>query len=257
MARIKLGISLRSLLSPLRRTIQEARKVGVPGVELAVQGDLTPQHLTQTGRREIRHLLSSNDVEATALFVPLRRGLDEAENQQGRIDYIRLAMQLSYDLGPRVTIVQAGRVPENDDAPRFPLLRDALEALGRHGDRIGVRVALDSGAESGAALQAFLDRFDAGSLAVNYNPANLLLSGHDPYQSARALTGRIAHAIAQDARRINPNRLVTVPTGHGDVDWMQLLGTLEEIGYDGFLVVPGADFAELTAGVQFLRRFVL
>lgn len=254
MARIKLGISLTRLTSPLRRSLQEARKLGVPGVELAVSGDLTPQNLTQTGRREIRHLLDSHGLEVAALFCPLRHGLDVAENQEARIDYLRQVMSLSFDLGPRFVIVQAGKVPAKDDDPRFPPLRDALEALSRHGDRTGTMLALDTGLESGATLRDFLARFDTGSLAVNFNPANLLVSGFDPYESAAALAGRVAHVVAHDARKVSPNRLETVPTGHGDVDWLRLLGSLEEIGYHRYLTVPGEDFAELGAGVAFLRR---
>src|SRR6516225_9184677 len=63
MARIKLGISLRSLPWPLRRSMQEAHRIQAQGIELAAQADLAPQNLSQTGRREIRHLLKSFDLE--------------------------------------------------------------------------------------------------------------------------------------------------------------------------------------------------
>jgi sugar phosphate isomerase/epimerase len=240
----------------LRRSLPEARRLGAAGVELAAAGDLAPQTLSQTGRREVRHLLRSYDLETAAVFCPLRRGLDVAENQQPRLDFVRQVMSLSFDLGPRLVVVQAGHVPEKDDDPRFPLLRDALEALGRHGDRVGVTLALDTGWESGEVLRAFLDRIDSGSLAVNFNPANLLISGHDPVASARALGRRIAHVHAEDARAVSPNRLQRVPLGHGDLDWLQLLGTFEEIEYRGYLTVTGQDPGELGAGLTFLRRLV-
>ena len=108
--------------------------------------------------------------------------------------------------------------------------------------------------DSREALRAFLDRFDSGSLAVNYNPANLLISGHDPYAAVTALGRRIAHVDAEDARAVSPNRLARVPLGHGDLDWLQLLAALEQVEYRGYLTVTGADPAEFGAGVQFLRR---
>ncbi len=237
----------------MRRALQEAQRLGARGVELAAQGDLAPQALSQTGRREVRHLLRSYDLEVSAVFCPLRRGLDVAENQQPRIDFIKQAMSLAFDLGPRVAVVQAGRVPDQQDDPRQPLLHDALEALSRHGDRVGAVLALETGGESGEALRTFLDRFDSGSLAANYNPANLLISGHDPYAAARVLSRRIVHVHAEDARSVSPNRLQRVPLGHGDIDWLQMLATLEEIEYGGYLTVMG-DAAEVAAGVAFLRR---
>ena len=256
MARIKLGISLKSLPWPLRRSLGEAHRLAAQGVELAAAGDLAPQTLSQTGRREVRHLLRSYDLDASAVFCPLRRGLDVAENQQPRIEFIKQVMSLSFDLGPRLVIVQAGHLPEKDDDPRLPLLRDALEALARHGDRVGTTLALDTGLESGAALRAFLDRFDSGSLAANYNPANLLIAGHDPYEAARALAGRIANVHAEDARTISPNRLQRMPLGHGDLDWLRLLATLEEVGYHAYVTVTGDEPAEIGSGLQLLRRLV-
>jgi L-ribulose-5-phosphate 3-epimerase len=240
----------------LRRSLEEAHRLAAQGVELAAAGDLAPQTLSQTGRREVRHLLRSYDLEASAVFCPLRRGLDVVENQQPRIEFIKQVMGLAFDLGPRLVIIQAGRLPEKDDDPRLPLFRDALEALSRHGDRVGTTVALDTGLESGSAMRAFLDRFDSGSLAANYNPANLLIAGHDPYEVARALAGRIANVHAEDARTISPNRLHRVPLGHGDLDWLQLLATLEEIGYHAYITATGDDPADVGAGVQFLRRLV-
>jgi sugar phosphate isomerase/epimerase len=241
----------------LRRSLAQAQRLGATGVEIAAAGDLGPQTLSQTGRREVRNLLRAHDLEVSAVFCPLRHGLDVAENLQPRIDFIKQVMALAFDLGPRIAIVQAGRVPEKDDDPRLPHLRDALDALGRHGDRVGARLALDTGAESGATLRAFLDRFDSGSLAVNYNPANLLIDGLDPALAIRALARRIAHIHAEDARAVSPNRLDRVPVGHGDLDWMQLLATLEEVEYRGYLTVTGDDPAEMGAGLEVLRRLTV
>ena len=75
MARIKLGISLKSLALPFRRSLPLAQKLGAQGVELEAIGELTPKNLTQTGRREITHLLRSHDLSVSAIVCPLRRGL--------------------------------------------------------------------------------------------------------------------------------------------------------------------------------------
>src|SRR4051812_45775693 len=124
MGRIKLGISLKSLGLPFRRSLAAAQKLGISGVELEATGELSPQDLTQTGRREILHLLRSHDLVVSAVTCPLRYGLDVAENQQPRIEQIRQTMVLAFELGPRLVIVQAGRVPEKEDDPRYPLPKE-------------------------------------------------------------------------------------------------------------------------------------
>jgi sugar phosphate isomerase/epimerase len=255
--------------------LPEAQKLGVAAIELEARGELLPQNLTQTGRREITHLLRSFDLSVSAIVCPLRRGLDVAEDLEPRMEQIRLTMALAFDLGPRLVIIQAGRVPSSSPlspgeenltrSPRTPLpsgergeslMNESLEALGRHGDRTGVTLALDTGLDTPEILITYLNRFDIGSLAVNFNPANLVISGHNAYDAIRTFGKRIATVHAQDARRISPNRMATVPLGHGDLDWMQLLANFEEIEYRGPLTVAGDNRAEVAEGVAFLRRFV-
>jgi sugar phosphate isomerase/epimerase len=259
MNRFKIGLRLESLNLPLRRALTEACRLGVAGIQVDAVGDLAPNRLSETGRREFRTLLRMHNVELTAIGCPLRRGLDTTEDQQPRLEQVRNVMALSFDLGARIVILQPGRVPDQDDDPRLPILTESLTDLAKHGDRIGVVAALETGLESGAVLSAFLKRFDTGSLGVNLDPANLLLHGFDPFESARALAGRIVHTHAKDARAATASRAAQeVPLGHGDIDWLQYLGMLEEVEYHGWLTIErenGEDrLADVTAGIAFLRR---
>jgi sugar phosphate isomerase/epimerase len=260
MSRLKIGLRLESLGLPLRRGLQEAERLGVGGVQVDAVGDLAPDNLLQTGRREFRNLLRAHNLELTALGCPLRHGLDVARDQEPRIERVHKVLSLSYDLGARVAIVQAGQVPEDANDPRTALLSEALRALGQYGDRVGAVLALETGLESGAVLRAFLDRFDTGGLAANLDPANLLVHGFDPYEAGRALHGKIAHVHAKDARQAGASRAAQeVPLGHGDIDWMQFLGALAEVGYRGWVTIErdqGMSLAEAAAAVGFLRRFV-
>jgi hypothetical protein len=63
---LKIGIRLESLCLPLRRALAEAARLGVKGVQVEAVGDLAPDNLTQTGRREFRNLLRTHDLELTA-----------------------------------------------------------------------------------------------------------------------------------------------------------------------------------------------
>jgi L-ribulose-5-phosphate 3-epimerase len=302
MNRIKLGVCLESLNLPFRRALSEAGKMGVSGVQFDAVGDLSPQQLSQTGRRELSFLLRSHNVELTALGCPLRRGLGEERDVQQRLEHIRQVLGLSYDLGPRIVIVQVGKVPEvvNPVEPpvnkidlspgglllagpgtmtlgsaggidlsatadsiqerkKSQVMAEALRDLGAHGDRMGTMLALETGLESGSALNAYLDHFDSGALCVNLDPANLLLHGFSPFESMRALKQRIVHVHAHDARQSSASRTAQeVPLGHGDIDWMMFLAVLEEIEYTGYLVVERETgdnrLADVSNGVDFLRR---
>jgi sugar phosphate isomerase/epimerase len=261
MNRLKIGIRLESLGLPLRRALSEAGRLGVSGVQVDAVGDLSPGALTETGRREFRHLLRAYNLELTALGCPLRRGLDSAENQQPRIEHVQRVLSLSFDLGPRVVIVQAGAATDDPENPRTHILSESLQALSQYGDRVGATLALETGLEDGSVLAAFLDRFDSGALGANLDPANLLLHGFDPYTSIQALHRRIVHGHAKDARQASTSRAAQeVPLGHGDIEWMRLLGVLEEVEYRGWLVIEReageTRLADVAAGVAFLRRLI-
>jgi sugar phosphate isomerase/epimerase len=258
---MKIGIRLESLGLPLRRALEAAAKLGVGGVQVDAVADLSPDALSQTGRRAFRNLLRSYNVELTALGCPMRRGLDVAEKLEARIEHVRKVIALSVDLGPGRVIVEAGRVPDDDKAAAHTLLSESLLALGHHGDRVGAVLALETGQESGEALARFLERFDTGGLGVNLDPANLLIHRFDPYAAIAALAKRIVHTHAKDARPASASRSAAeVPLGHGDLDWLRLLSLLEEAGYRGWLTVERESgerkFADLTEGVSFLRRIV-
>jgi L-ribulose-5-phosphate 3-epimerase len=257
----KIGVRLESLGLPLRRALAAAQRIGVAGVQVDAAGDLDPRSLSATGRREFRNLLKTHNLELTALGCPLRQGLDVPQGQEERIDQLRLAMVLSFELGPRLVVFEAGRVLEDAKDPRRVLMQEALLSLGQHGDRVGAVLALETGLESGEVLRKFLDSFDTGGLAVNLDPANLMMHGFNLYEAARVLREKIAHTHAKDARESGASRQAQeVPLGHGDIDWLMYLSVLEEVEYRGWLTVEregGEDhLADVAAGVEFLRRLV-
>jgi L-ribulose-5-phosphate 3-epimerase len=261
MNRPKIGVRLESLGLPLRKALEAASRMAVAGVQVDAVGDLDPRSLSQTGRREFRHVLKSYNLELAALGCPLRRALDVPDGQDERIDRLRLALTLSFDLGPRIVVAEVGRILEEEDDPRYIALHEALLTLGRHGDRVGAVLALETGLESGATLRKFLDSFDSGGLGANLDPANLMTHGFNPYDAARVLRDKIVYTHAKDARESGASRQVQeVPLGHGDIDWLAYLGVLEECDYRGYLTIEregGTDrLADVAAGVQFLRRFV-
>ncbi|MBY0456159.1 MAG: sugar phosphate isomerase/epimerase [Gemmataceae bacterium] len=261
---LKIGIVAESTLLSTRRALEVAARMGAKGIQIDAAGDLAPHALTETGRREFRNLLRSFDLELAALNLPLRRGLDVADDLQPRLDRMRKAMQLAFDLGARRVVVPSPKLPSASEAstPRALLMRESLAALGAFGDRIGCAVALEVGFDPAEKVKSYLGTFDVGSLKVTYDPANFLLHGHDPLANLTPLEGLVTHVHARDARSAGLSRgLQEVALGAGDVDWMALSATLQVLGFDGTMVVKREQgenkLADVTAGVAFLKRFAL
>jgi L-ribulose-5-phosphate 3-epimerase len=259
---MRIGVVLESMGVPLRQGLPLAARMGVAGVQVDAAGDLSPDRLTETGRRELRNLLRTYNQELTALNCPFRRGLDAAENQQARIDHARNVLSLAFELGPRVAIVQCPKLPGENEVERANLMREALTALGRHGDRVGAALALEIGLDPPEAVRDYLDTFDVGSLKVNYDPANLLVNGFDPVKGVIPLHRYIAHTHARDARRLTVNRgAQEVPLGAGDIDWLSYVASLTAVEYRAWLTIKretGVDrIKDVERGVAFLKRMIV
>jgi sugar phosphate isomerase/epimerase len=259
MPRLSIGITLETLGQPLRTAVVTAARAGVQSVVFDAVGSLSPDQLGETGQREVRHLAKTNNLTIAALRAPLRRGLEELDGLEVRMDRLRKAMDLAFQLGPRLLLLGIGTIPAREDDPVRQRMKTALSELARHGDRMGCRIALDAGLELPEVLRDFLKSFDAGSLGVSVDPAMLLMEKLPVDDTVRTLSRLVLHSYARDAvpRRIDrPAR--EVPLGSGDIDWFSWLGVLEEIGYTGPLTIRQAPFAqplqEATQAVQFLRR---
>ena len=279
---MKLGIRLESLGLTLRKALTEGSRMGAAGVQADAVGDLSPEQLSQTGRREFRNLLKSFDLELIALGCPLRRGLDKTENLQPRIEYVRKVMSLSYDLGSRTVVVEMPAIPANEAVPSqatelspgglilgaapqaenpAKLLRESLTDLGANGDRTGTTLALECGVDPAAKLAEYLDTFPTGGLAVSYDPTNMLMNGHDPIAGLTTLHSKIVHVYARDARKSGASRIAAeVALGAGDIDWMSFVAVLDTIGYRGWLTVRRESgqnrVVDVENGLAVLRRFV-
>ncbi|HEV3386095.1 MAG TPA: sugar phosphate isomerase/epimerase family protein [Gemmata sp.] len=259
---LKIGIVAESTGLTVRQAIAQAAKMAAEGVQTDAAGDLAPDALGETGRREFRNLLRSFNQELAALNAPLRRGLDVSEDLQPRLEYIRKAMQLAFDLGARRVVVPCPKIPDDPASPRAQTMREVLLALGSYGDRIGTVLALEIGFDAAEKVKAYLNGFDTGSLKITYDTANMLLHGHDPITNLTPLKGLLAHIHARDARSASLSRgLHEVPVGAGDVDWMTFAATLQVLEFDGFVTVEREQgenkLQDVVNGVKFLKRFAM
>jgi len=259
---MKIGVVLESMGLPLRQGLPLAAKLAVGGVQFNAIGDFSPERLGDTARREMKNLLKTFDQQITALNCPLRHALDEALNQQPRIEYVRNVMTLSFEFGARIVIAPFPKLPGENEPERARLLREALTDLGRHGDRVGSVLALEIGFDPPEAVRDYLATFDVGSLKVNYDPANMLANGFDPVKGLVPLHGLIAHTHARDARKVSVSRGVQeVSLGAGDVDWLSYVATLVSIEYRGWLTIERErtddSVKEMERAVGFLKRMVM
>jgi L-ribulose-5-phosphate 3-epimerase len=248
---------------PIREQILEAARRGAKGVVVDAIGDLAPDRLSATGRRDLRNLLRSAELALIALSLPTRRPFDTLDRLDDRLRRADQAFALGYELGTGLVLVRLGPLPPESEAPRREVYVAAVAELGRRAGNRGVRLAVETGTEAGGALRAVLDGQDPSGLAASIDPANLLQHAIDPVTTVRELGDWVVHAYAADsstsahpAQAASARGFAFAP---GVLDWEEYLGALEEINYRGYLTIwpdPASDPApQFTALADRLNRF--
>jgi sugar phosphate isomerase/epimerase len=251
MIRHALGLRLDSDRS-VRDQVHEAARLGARGVVVEAVGDVAPHRLGETGRREVRHILRTVEMSLVGLALPTRRPFDTTDQLDERLRRADAAFAMAYELGTKIVLARAGAVPQPEEEARLEVFTNTLRELGRRAEHHGVKLALETGADPGEKLKAFLDALASPGLAASIDPGSILQAGIDPITTVRELAAWVVHAYANDATGVPGVRAVN-PRGFGfpagALDWEEYLGSLEEIAYRGFLTVwprPG-----LSAATQF------
>ena len=258
MPNVKIGLRVGRLGLPVREALRTAAAIGAEGVQIDAQGELSPQNLSRTAQRSLRHYLQHLGLELAALGFPTRAGYDTEDGLEQRLTATQAVMSVASQLGTRVVTNRLGRLPEDDSSPTWAMVSDAMRELAAHGDRVGAVFAIEIGSNAPQHLRHLLDSFDTAGLGASYDPGSVWASGHDPLAGVSALGDAIVHSHARDAHT-DPatGDRAEVAAGHGDVDWPAYLAALEEIGYRGFLTVDRSGRAlsvdEAGAAIAFLK----
>jgi len=280
----KIGVMVDSFRLGVKEGIKKAKEVGADGIQIyAVRGEMDPDNLSKSARKELLDYIKSNGLVVSALCGDLGgHGFAIREDNKARIEKSKRIMDLAKDLETNVVTTHIGVIPEDKNHDRFKILQEACEELGDYGDQVGAYFAIETGPEKAVTLKNFLDSLSSSGVRVNYDPANLVMvTGDDPVQGVYTLKDYIVHTHAKDGimvQKSNPEYIykcfaeglpenfhlddyfLEKPLGNGDVDFKAYIKALKDIGYDGFLTIerevgedPEKDILE---AVQFLKSII-
>jgi sugar phosphate isomerase/epimerase len=230
----KLAVTTGSLAPQLRPALDLAAGGPATGVVIDAHRELKPSDLGETGRRQFLHQLDERGLRVAALVFPTQRTFYEQQGLDERVAATRNAMQFAFQLRAPLLLVRVGHVPDDPQSPPYRLLVEVLNDLARHGNHVGTALALTPANDGPAALAALLGEITAGPIGVDLDPAAFVLANHSPVEAARTLHDRLLHVRLRDAVRDVDGSGLEVPVGRGEVDWLEFLPTLVEVGYTGW-----------------------
>jgi len=277
MYKFPIGAIVESFRLPTREAIKAAAALGLNGLQMyATKGENAPENLGGAQRRELLQYVRDQGLCFSAICGDLGQGFMNPEKNPALIEKSKRIMDLAKDLDCDIVTTHIGVVPADKNHPRYEIMQRACYELAQYADAMGSHFAIETGPETAVVLKAFLDDLGSTGVAVNLDPANLVMvTEDDPVAAVHTLKKYIVHTHAKDGISLLPSNpeLVyhavehdgwdaeesfrEVPLGQGGVDFPAWLKALEDIGYTGYLTIerevgddPAADIA-MAAG--FLR----
>ena len=274
-----IGIIINSFRTDTVSAVKKAAALGANGIQVyATNGDMAPENMTAEKRREFLKLVKDNGLVISALCGDLGRGFGNAELNPSLVEKSKRIIDLAKDLETDIVTTHIGVVPADSANPRYGIMQQACGELAEYADSIDAHFAVETGPETSEVLCGFLDSLNSTGVAVNLDPANLVMvTGDDPVNAVYNLKKYIVHTHAKDGIKLldkSPEIIYgvryddsgltgdafrEVPLGEGSVPFDRYLAALKDIGYKGFLTIerevgddPAADIAK---AVAFLKSF--
>ena len=279
MYNFSIGVMLESFKQPTDVAIKKAREVGASGIQVYVtKGDRSPEKMNTAARREFLDKVKSEGLIISALCGDLGKGFHNPELNPELIEKSKRILDMAKELETDIVTTHIGVVPEDPNHDRYKIMQEACFKLAEYADSLNAHFAIETGPETSATLKGFLDTLHSTGVAVNLDPANLVMvTGDDPVQAVYNLKDYIVHTHAKDGKRnfyrapeeiygltekkmLADKSYIELPLGTGKVDFPNYLKALDDIGYHGFLTIErevGQDpEKDIRTAVDFLNGLI-
>lgn len=163
----------------------------------------------------------------------------ERDKRQWRIAYTKRCLDFAEALGADCISITSGRaVPGTRPDDAVALLRESLEEVLVHAEKVGVRVGMEY--EPGLLIERceelveLMDTFRCPFFGANLDLGHSHVLGESPEKVVAALSPRIFHIHLEDIRGRKHYHLIP---GLGDMDFSRLFDILDDNAYEGFATV--------------------
>ena len=282
---LRICAATEDLHGSLKKAIMEAGQAHVDGVRLNARSELENAGLTASAQRQILLYAREHQLQIAALACPTRQALYDEEFLEQRIEVIRRSMSIVRNFETDKLLIRAGQIPdpadeqatpapsrittedplgivttsaEKSESRKYSMLCELLNELTAYGNHVGCTLTLQLASYDISRIERLLTDVRDGPLQISYDPATAVMTGAAVIPVYRSLYQHVGFVRGRDALRDVDGAGVEVAVGDGVVEWLELLPTLTEADYQGWISVErtGGDHrnADVIRGVQAIRR---
>lgn len=275
---MKIGVFLNTFGPDPAVAAKRAKELGADGFQIYA-GSYLPYDATAEQVKNFKKVIDAEGMRLSAICGDFGCGMYYTERPD-LVELEKRTMMMSKELGSGIVTTHIGVVPENKDSIQYESMQKVCRELAEFAKSVDGHFAVETGPEKAELLKSFLDDIGSDGVAVNLDPANLVMCANDdPVQAVYTLRDYIVHTHAKDGIHLrdfdtkahysprfyglmpvsDEGNYKEVPLGQGGVNWAAYLQAFKDIGYDGFLTIerecgenPAKDVSE---AIVFLDQF--
>ena len=262
---MKIGVIIDSFRKNFSESIKLAKQIGADGVQIGAQflvgkkDDLagSTESFDVVSIREAKKILNDTGIAVSAVCGDFGCDMYYLKDRK-LIDTEKRLLEMAKELGTDIVTTHIGVVPDTKDCIQYESMHEVCLELAEYAKSMKGHFAVETGPEKSSLLKSFLDELGSDGVAVNLDPANLVMcAGDDPVNAVYTLKDYIVHTHAKDGIKLKEfntkafyaprfygleriggaGNFDEVPLGLGGVNWDKYLGALCDIGYDGYLTI--------------------
>lgn len=287
---LRLAVATEDFGNNLKRSIAQAAQLAVKGVRLNARSELDVLKATNSGLRQTLLYVNERQMNVAGLSCPTKHALYEQEFLEPRLEIIRKSMSLVGKLQTKELIVRCGSIPDSEDsgsdtpdnqrtdaadpfgfaaaatvakpspAKQFATLCEILNDLAAYGNHVGCILQLQLTDFNVERIKLLLNAVTTGPLSIVFDPATAVMTGTDEIERYRTLYNSVGYVRARDAVRNVDGAGTEVAVNRGIVKWMELIPTIVEADYRGWVCIErtgGESRAEdVRSGVSYVKTLI-
>ncbi len=244
---------------PLETCFDAAAKAGFDGIELALGSNGIPENVTETQLDEVKALACRYGLSlysiACGLFFDIAHSADDPAVRERAARLVKKEIDVAAYLGCDTVLVVPGAVscPWNPGLGTVPYdivyerALVAMKALAPYAESkrvtIGIENVWNRFLLSPLEMRDFIDAVDSPFVGAYFDAGNVLLTGY-PEHWVKILNDRIKKVHVKDFKVETGNLSGFVDLNAGDLDFVKLMDSLKEVGYDGWITAEVAPMDE-------------
>jgi sugar phosphate isomerase/epimerase len=246
------------LYKPLEDILQKLVYLPVNKIEIADSGN----HSLNPRRVELLQEISSSygiQYSVHAPYSDTNLSADDNLIREWILKRIRASIRFSSELEASCLVIHPGWTTATERftlGRSWELNRRSVYWLLRHADDYGVEVLMENVPNPTPYLLVSVDDFqlfnEGMSPSMNYvlDVAHAYLQG-EIFQFIETFGSKIKHVHVSDNRGKADQHL---PLGEGNINWSKVLDALEDINYDGWLVIES--YQKMEKSIEYLRALL-